>query len=272
MNGPCGNGGPGSSSEHTPQPAEPPEALPPHPERIPDDSGWHRPAPFLVPVPARQVAVLARRRVLLHDPDGPATRYDLIAVGEPGDEPGHRADLGGHTELVPVLDVHDFHRARLEHDRGDRLRPAPIPVPLERLWVDRIYTNPDAIPDELVPPPAIIPAGRGHTDPQRTWLAHPHRPPIRRMVRGNACHGRLPVGTRATYCGAHELRQGLRVLCEPFLHDYGQPNLHGDLDEIDQPLWIQSVSCCTEPDYYRWTITGAAPDCWPVPLGALFLE
>lgn len=247
-----------------PDPARPrldePTTREPHPDpSMLDDRSAPRPAPYLVPLRAGEVdGPLCRRRVLVHDPWAPATRYDLVAVGEPA---------GGRTELdatVPVLDVRDHYR---HIHLGHRVPSTQIPLP--QLWIERLYTRREHIPEHLFPPDPPRPDGGGQAHDPTGWVRDRARPPVRRLVRGDQCGGLSPVGARAVLSNRDGFHQGIRVISEPYFHDFGWRSAR---DDHAEPQWVQAVTCATEPDWALWAATGATPpSAGPLPLARLFL-
>jgi hypothetical protein len=234
----------------------------PHPEQVPDDDAADRPAPYLVPVPAADIdRPLTRRRALAHDPWAPATRYDLVVAGEPHGGPTHL------DQTVPVLDVRDYYR------RTELSHPVePSEMPLAHIWVERLYTRHDLIPATLLPPePARPTDGGGQAHDPDVWVRDTARPPVRQLVRGDLCGERTPVGSRAVYSTRAGLHQAIRVVSEPYLHDFGW--LPPTLDDLDRVMWVQAVTCCTELDWALWAATGhTPPSTGPLPLSRLFLD
>ena len=218
----------------------------PHPEQVPDEV---RPVdmdspPCMVPVPARLEQPLRDRRVVLHDPAAPATRYDLFAVTEVD------AD-----NRVGIVDAPAYYAAARRNGLDELARRAGR-VDVDALWVERLYPDWDSIPAELHPPEVRRPRYM----PPEVPVEHPIQPPIRRL----GLLGLRLAGARAMLAWRHGdgtlvTHQGYRVISEGHLYDNGQPNLSGDLDDLDQPELYQAVTLCDEADYFAWADTGATP-------------
>ncbi len=217
-----------------------------HPERIPDLAWAHRPEPFLVPTPAAQCQPLTGRSLILTDPGNRCWRHDITAVSEPFPDDQH-----GYA--VATLDVHTL--ARTNRIKG---KTPAVCLALHHLWVEDLYPDWASIPDQLRPPPLEIPPLQPHLNAD-TLRVDPTRPPIRHARQGNKMGGAATIGARVILNTPHRLIRGFRVISQPHLVLHNGPNIFGDLDMVDAPLYLQCYTICDEPDYYHWADTGDTP-------------
>ena len=218
----------------------------PHPEQLPEEGRPVDPGspPYLVPEPARLAQPLFEHDVVLHDPSTPATRYDLLAVTE----------VDAHNR-VGIADAPTYHAA-VRRNQLDELACTATRVDIDNLWVERVHAEWDDIPIERHPPEVHRPS----PVPADVMLEHPIQPPIRELgrLRGRLAGSRAMVAWRL-HDGALVIGQWQRVISAPHLSDDGEPNLVGDLDDLNQPNYQQSVVLCDEPDYFAWADTGITP-------------
>lgn len=231
-----------------------------HPEHVPDLDWTTRAAPFLVPVPAASYESLIGKRVALSDPASKCWRYDIVVVSNPYFRPGHE------SAHVNILDHHDFCRANRTREK---VVTATAPVSL--LWVERLYGDWSSIPDGLRTEPVALPPLQPHLD-EDSVRVDASRPPIRRTRQGNKVDS-ITIGSRVLLNTPAGFIAGYRVISDVHLRKHPGPNLFGDLDRMNDPIYLQCYSICDEDDYFSWAATGLTPSSVRyVQCGQLFFE
>ncbi|GAA1930647.1 hypothetical protein [Streptantibioticus ferralitis] len=211
-------------------------------EELPDleiEGGeWYRAVPPpAVPVPARHMPPELHGKPALAVIDGLGALHDLRILGD-----AHQDQTGRWVNVVPEL---DYWRTHITPGTSAPARR----VPLDQVWVEhrlpyeasaeRPFTaavpasDPNALLRRLAPGPGT-PGGRTPL-PART-VPHLHG---RRIIQVN------PLG----------FAWNLRAVSEPY--------------DLDGEITVNVVSA---HDYYRWVITGKAPDPTPIALYLLWTE